>query len=109
MTASSSTSNDLEKHDTVDAVDTQKHDTTASSATSNDTDKHDTIEKEILPPADALESTLQQAYQTGDWSSPDDPEDPMNWSTPKKIYHGAIPSVYCFTVYVEVTPVRYPS
>ena len=105
-TASSVTSNDLEKQDTVDAVDTEKHDTTASSATSNDTEKHDTIEKETIPPADAFESPLQQAYQAGEWTSPEDPENPLNWSKAKKAYHAALVSLYCFEVYVEDTPKR---
>ena len=102
MTASSTTPNDLKKHDTIAAADTD---------TSNDLKKHDTIGIEKRAPAaeisaDAFESPLQQAYQAGGWSSLDDPENPQNWSTVKKAYHAAIPSVYCFTVYVEETPVR---
>ena len=80
MTASSATSNDLEKHDTVDATDTEKRSSTAEMT------------------ADASESPLQQANQAGEWSSPEDPENPLNWSIGKKAYHSAIPSIYCFTV-----------
>lgn len=97
MTASSATSNDLlEKHDTVDTVGTEKHDT-------DDTEKRPPAAETT---ADAFESPLQQAIQAGEWSSPEDPEDPLNWSTAKKTYNSAIPSVYCFTVYVKDTPVR---
>lgn len=80
MTASSATSNDLEKHDTVDALDTEKRPPPA----------------EIT--ADAFVSPLQQANQASEWSGPGDPEDPLNWSVAKKAYHAAIPSIYCFTV-----------
>lgn len=84
---------------------------TASSATLNDLEKHDT---EPRPPAseitaDAFESPLQQATRAGEWSSPEDPEDPRNWSIAKKAYHTAIPSVCSFTVYVQDTPVRWSS
>ena len=84
MTASSATSNDLlEKHDIVDTVETEKRPPAAETT------------------ADAFESPLQQAIQAGEWSSTEDPEDPLNWSTAKKTYNSAIPSVYCFTVYVQ--------
>lgn len=113
MTASSTTSNDLEKHDIIDVADTdtsndlEKHDTTDAVHAKD----HDAINTEKRPPAaeitaDAFESPLQKAYQTGEWSNPQDPEDPLNWSFAKKFYHAAIPSIYCFTVYVEDTPVR---
>lgn len=88
MTASSATSNGLEKYETVDAVDTEKR-LSAAEAT-----------------ADAFQSPLQQANQAGEWNSPEDPEDPLNWSIAKKTYQSAIPSVYCFTVYVKDAPVR---
>ena len=88
MTASAEMSNDqLEKHDTPDP-DTEK----SSPAT------------EIT--SDASKSPQQQELQTAEWSGPEDPENPLNWSTAKKAYHSAIPSVYCFTVYGQNTPVR---
>ena len=95
-----------------------------SSVTSNDQEKHvellekhETLEKEDSeksePAAeatpDAFEIQLQQAGQPSEWSGPNDPEDPMNWSTAKKAYHSAIPSIYCFTVYVKNTPWRWSS
>ena len=82
-----------------------------ASSTSNDLlEKHDVPDSENGPPAaeitaDAFKSPLQQAVQTGEWSSLEDPEDPLNWSAAKKAYHSAIPSVYCFTVYVKDTSV----
>ena len=88
---------------------------TTSSVTSN----HlllDTLDKqnENAPPAveitpDAVESLPEHAIQPCEWSGPEDPENPMNWSTAKKAYHSAIPSLYCFTVYVKNTLVRWSS
>lgn len=50
-----------------------------------------------------LESTTMQPasekIQTDDWPSPADPENLLNWTTGKKIYHTAIPSV-AFVVFV---------
>ena len=107
MTASSNTSNDPEKHDAVDVIDMDNHHTLK-------TGNRDTLDTEKRPPAtettaDALESPLQQASQAGEWSSPEDPENPLNWSIVKKGYQSAIPSVYCFTVYVKCTPVTWTS
>jgi len=33
-----------------------------------------------------------------DWDGPDDPDNPLNWPTPKKIFHTLIPALQCFTV-----------
>jgi len=33
-----------------------------------------------------------------DWTGPDDPENPLNWPVPKKIYHTLIPALQCFTM-----------
>lgn len=96
MTVSSATSTDqleehdsgtsnglLEKDNSVNAVDTRKR-PVAADVTS-----------------DTLDGPLQRALQAGEWSSPEDPDNPLNWSTAKKAYHAAIPSIYCFTVYVK--------
>lgn len=37
-----------------------------------------------------------------DWSSPNDPEDPHNWSFGKKTYHASITAAYAFTTYVHI-------
>ena len=34
-----------------------------------------------------------------DWEGPDDPDNPLNWPTSKKIYHTVIPALQCFTMY----------
>ena len=107
MTTSSSISTNLEKHNAVNVIDSDNHDTLS-------TDNHDIIDTEKRPPApettaDAFESPLQQASQASEWSSPEDPENPMNWSVAKKAYQSAIPSVYCFTVYVKDAPVTWTS
>ena len=44
------------------------------------------------------------AGQAVGWNGLDDPENPLNWSAAKKAYHAAIPSIYCFTVYVRHAP-----
>lgn len=33
-----------------------------------------------------------------DWESPDDPDNPYNWSAPKKLYHITIPGLFGFAV-----------
>ena len=88
------TSSDLLEKD--DTVDTATHDAV-------DTERHETNGTVKEPPAaekagDPIESPLQLASQAGEWTDSEDPEDPLNWSTTKKAYHAAIPSIYCFTV-----------
>ncbi|MCJ1377766.1 hypothetical protein MMC17_000862 [Xylographa soralifera] len=87
MAASSATSTHLieEKHDTANN----------SPLEMADTDNPQLSSEEI---GDMSKSPIQQALPAGEWSSLEDPEDPQNWSTAKKVYHSAIPSVYCFTV-----------
>lgn len=88
------TSNDLLEKD--DTVDTATHDAV-------DMEKHETVGTVKEPPAaekavDPMESPLQLANTDGEWTDSEDPDDPLNWSTTKKAYHAAIPSIYCFTV-----------
>jgi hypothetical protein len=33
-----------------------------------------------------------------DWDGPDDPDNPLNWSTRKKIYNTLVPAFQCFTI-----------
>jgi hypothetical protein len=33
-----------------------------------------------------------------DWSGPDDPDDPYNWSTLKAAYHTTVPAAFGFAV-----------
>ncbi|KAK5328399.1 hypothetical protein LTR93_002184 [Exophiala xenobiotica] len=33
-----------------------------------------------------------------DWDGVDDPDNPLNWPTAKKIYHTSIPALQCFTI-----------
>ncbi|KAM7190943.1 polyamine transporter 4 [Rhypophila sp. PSN 637] len=40
-----------------------------------------------------------------DWSSPEDPLNPMNWPTPKKLLHSAIPAVYSFGLTTGISTV----
>jgi hypothetical protein len=34
-----------------------------------------------------------------DWNSPNNPEDPHNWSFGKKAYHAGVTAIYAFTTY----------
>ena len=83
---------------------------TVPSTASNDLlEKNDTLDEgKALPPTDitidAIENPLQQIDEAGDWDSPENSENPLKWSTAKKAYHSAIPSIYCFTVYVSDAP-----
>jgi len=36
-----------------------------------------------------------------DWDGVDDPDNPLNWPTAKKIYHTLIPALQCFTMYAS--------
>ena len=111
MTDSSGTSKDLQdSHGTADMANSEKYDS-LDTVYAADPEKQHTLDTENRPPAaestvDVVKSPLPQAVEAGEWSSPEDPENPMNWSTAKKAYHAAIPSVLCFTVYVKDMPVR---
>ena len=43
---------------------------------------------------------LTKVTTAKDWSGPDDPGNPQNWSGKKKIFHTLVPALQCFTVYV---------
>lgn len=46
----------------------------------------------------------QQITSAVDWTGDDDPDNPLNWSRAKKIYHVLIPAFQCFTMYVPLFP-----
>ena len=39
-----------------------------------------------------------------DWDAPDDPENPYNWPLWQRIFHTAVPALYCFPMYVTNNP-----
>ena len=43
---------------------------------------------------------LTNAATAHDWNGPDDPENPMNWSLWKRIYHTTVPALFGFIVTV---------
>jgi hypothetical protein len=49
------------------------------------------------------EQVLTTTTTAHDWTGPDDPENPRNWSTAKKIYHVLIPTLFGFVVYGRKT------
>lgn len=55
------------------------------------------IDNGALPPAPPVPLATPNLT---DWSSPDDPEDPHNWSFGKRSYHAGITAAYAFTTYV---------
>jgi hypothetical protein len=43
-------------------------------------------------------SLAKRAVTAQDWTGPDDPENPHNWSILKRCYHTALVGGFCFTV-----------
>jgi hypothetical protein len=43
-------------------------------------------------------SQLKPVVTAQDWIGPNDPENPQNWSSSKKIYHAMIPTLLAFVV-----------
>ncbi|WAO97056.1 MFS domain-containing protein [Fusarium falciforme] len=63
------------------------------------------IERETGPEAIPVKKVRSQhgsvvpgAIQALDWDGPNDPDNPMNWPTGKKILHTAIPALYTFAL-----------
>lgn len=50
------------------------------------------------PGLDVHDSLSIHEPGASEWDGDNDPENPMNWSFAKKMYHGSIPSIYCFTM-----------
>lgn len=44
-----------------------------------------------------------------DWTGPDDPENPENWSLGKKAFHIAYVGLQCFVVYVSSYQMQHPN
>jgi len=44
------------------------------------------------------EDIEKQITNINDWNGPDDPENPLNWSTAKRFYHILPPALMSFTV-----------
>ena len=67
----------------------------------------------IVTPQPDLEKTTTKASQrtsrsgrsnhvpatAQDWDGEDDPDNPLNWPLPVKIYHTLVPALQCFTMY----------
>jgi hypothetical protein len=52
------------------------------------------------PPDDDSETpgSLTTVVTALDWTGPDDPENPYNWSKARKFYHAFAPSLFAFAV-----------
>ena len=65
-------------------------------AASNDLEKTPT--RPTQPPAKGQSGQLQRATTAQDWTGPDDPDNPINWSLLLKIWHIVVPGMQSFTV-----------
>ncbi|MCJ1247685.1 hypothetical protein MMC30_004900 [Trapelia coarctata] len=58
--------------------------------------------KTELPPTSSSSATfhsgLSATLTTEDWNSPDDPDNPLNWSLWQRIYHTTVPALFGFVV-----------
>ena len=52
-------------------------------------------EVKVPPLLESKDPSMETAHF--DWSGPDDPDDPHNWSFGKKAYHSGITASYAFT------------
>lgn len=68
-------------------------------------DMDDDIEKQSTRrDTEASPNPAARVVTAQDWTSPDDPENPMNWSLRKKAYHTAVPGLFAFVVCVMTSP-----
>lgn len=47
---------------------------------------------------DIESAPVRRVVTAQDWTSPEDKENPMNWSTAKKVYHTIPPALFAFAV-----------
>lgn len=62
---------------------------------------------QLTPPPEGVHDSEEQASQHAlppqkpnptDWNGPDDPDNPHNWGTWKRVYHATIPALFGFAV-----------
>jgi len=63
-----------------------------------DDDLEKTMTEKSIEPGNAR--GVEKIVTALDWTGPDDPENPENWSTRKKAFHIAYVGLQCFVVYV---------
>ncbi|EED23787.1 bicyclomycin resistance protein, putative [Talaromyces stipitatus ATCC 10500] len=59
---------------------------------------YDDTERALEENSPAKSNSLRTTVTAQDWIGPNDPENPQNWSTPKKIYHVLVPTIFAFVV-----------
>lgn len=69
----------------------------AAEAAQDDND----IEKTATHKSDSAGQPANKVVTALDWTGPDDPENPENWSTGWKAYHVAYVGIQCFVMYVS--------
>jgi hypothetical protein len=86
-----------------------KKDTDADSHASLPIDLLSNHSSDSLPAKDEERSgePIRRAVTAQDWTGPDDPENPHNWSVSKRSFHTAMTSLYGFAVY-DLIPVAAP-
>lgn len=58
------------------------------------------LEKMATEKSHKSEKVADRVTTALDWTGPDDPENPENWSTAWKAYHVAYVGIQCFVMYV---------
>jgi hypothetical protein len=58
--------------------------------------KADNSDEEPSPITETV--TARRVVTAQDWTGPDDPENPQNWSTAKRVYHTIPPALFGFAV-----------
>lgn len=56
------------------------------------------VEASAAPQDNLLGTPATRIVTAQDWTGPDDPENPYNWSKMKRAYHSVSPGLYGFTV-----------
>lgn len=64
----------------------------------NTSPAHDMADKEEHPNAGSDNEEGYQSEKSLDWTSKDDPENPMNWPKGKKIFHTMLPALFGFVM-----------
>lgn len=62
------------------------------------TDHHADLEKSVTVKDNQVAPSANRAVTALDWTGPDDPENPENWSAAWKAYHVAYVGLQCFVM-----------
>lgn len=93
-----------EKETRID--DSDVHSLSSSSTTTPEqvhhNDAHDDLERAVTEKSHhTSQGNATKVVTALDWTGPDDPENPENWSSGKKAFHIAYVGLQCFVMYVS--------